>query len=77
MLIVGVLLKNFLLNTTKLVFETFKDSLFALNYVLNLSNYVDTVLHISDISSPVYKKFVSSANIIHFIIGDTLHVSLI
>ena len=36
-----------------------------------------SVLHISAISSSVYKKFVSSANIIHFIIGDTLHMSLI
>ena len=67
----------FLLNTITFVFETFKESLFALNHVHNLSNSVDTVLHISAISPPVYMKFVSSANIIHFIICDTLHMSLI
>ena len=71
----GLLTICFLLITIKLVFDTFKDNLFAINHELNLSSSLETVLHISEISLPVYKKFVSFANIMHFIKDETVCMS--
>ena len=68
-----------LLITITLVFATIKDNLFAINHEHNLSSSLETVLHISEISLPVYKKFVSSAhiNIMHFIKDETVRMSFI
>ena len=48
MLTIGILTICFLLITIKLVFDTFKDNLFAINHELNLSSCLETVLHISE-----------------------------
>ena len=77
MLTIGLLTICFLLITIKLVFDIFKDNLFAINHELNLSSSLQTVLHISEISLPVYKKFVSSANIMHVIKYETVCMSFI
>ena len=77
MLTIGLLTICFLLITIKLVFDICKDNLFAINHELNLSSSLETVLHISEISLPVYKKFVSSANIMHFIKDETVCMSFI
>ena len=77
MLTTGLLTICFLLITIKLVFDTFKDNLFAIHHELYLSSSLETVLHISEIALPVYKKFVSSANIMHFIKDETVCMSFL
>ena len=52
MLTIGLLTICILLITMKLVFDTFKDNLFAIDHVLNLSCSLETVLHISEIALP-------------------------
>ena len=75
MLTIGLLTICFLRLTIKLLFDIFKDNLFAINHELNLSSSLETVLHISEISLPVYNKFESSANIMHCIkIRNCMHV---
>ena len=49
MLTIGLLTICFLLITITLVFDVFKDNLFAINHELNLSSSLETVLHISEI----------------------------
>ena len=50
-------------------------AIFAINHELHLSSSLQTVLHISEISLPVYNKFVSSANVMHFIKYETVCMS--
>ena len=62
-------------NCTVCVLEIPKENVFVLNYILNLFNSEDAILHISE--TPVYKKLVTSANVIHVMTVDTLYMSLI
>ena len=79
MLTIALLTICFPLITIKLVVDTCQDNLFAINHEVNnyLSNYLETGLHISELSLHVYKTFVSSANVMHFIKGKTVCMSLL